>query len=175
MTRPDIDNCYTRRAILGGAAAFTAGALLPQNTLAADEASSKPNSVINGVRIGCITYSYRGGDDTAEATLKNLLADGLSETELMGGPIAKYAGITFRRRGRRSQEQERPIDAARPKVREAQLAQCAKLRKMYNDAGVNIHIHKSPFGRTDEEIEFNFQIAKALGCKRLRQSVTTSR
>ena len=35
---------------------------------------------------------------------------------------------------------------------------------MYNDAGVNIHIHKFPFGPTDEEIDFNFQIAKALGC-----------
>ena len=123
------------------------------------------------MRIGCITYSYRGGEDTAEATLKYLLADGLSETELMGGPIASYAGITFRRRGRRSQEQELPIDANRPKVREEQLKKCTELRRMYNDAGVNIHIHKSPFGRTDEEIDFNIQIAKALGCK----AITTER
>ena len=35
---------------------------------------------------------------------------------------------------------------------------------MYNDAGVNIHIHKIPFGQSDEAIEFNFQVAKALGC-----------
>ncbi len=181
MTRPDIDNRHSRRTILGGAAALATGALLPSHVLAADEAvgaegqavakASKPNSVFSGVPIGCITYSYRGGEDTAEATLKNLLADGLSETELMGGPIANYAGITFRRRGRRSQENELPIDAARPKVREEQLAKCVELRKMYNDAGVNIHIHKSPFGRTDEEIDFNFQIAKALGCK----AITTER
>ena len=35
---------------------------------------------------------------------------------------------------------------------------------MYNDAGVNIHIHKMGFGPSDEDIEFNFQVAKALGC-----------
>ena len=181
MTRDLTNNRYARRTVLGGAAALATGFVLPRDLFAADDATavavkpnadkSKPNSVFNGVRVGCITYSYRGGPDTAEATLKNLLADGLSETELMGGPIASYAGITFRRRGRRSQEKELPIDANRPKVREEQLAKCAQLRRMYNDAGVNIHIHKSPFGRTDEEIDFNFQIAKALGCK----AITTER
>ena len=35
---------------------------------------------------------------------------------------------------------------------------------MYNDAGVNIHLHKIGFGQSDEEIDFNFQVAKALGC-----------
>ena len=35
---------------------------------------------------------------------------------------------------------------------------------MYNDAGVNIHLEKLGFGRSDEEIDFNFQVAKALGC-----------
>ena len=53
-----------------------------------------------------------------------------------------------------------PTDAQR----QAQLAKCQALRKMYNDAGVNIHVHKIPFGRSDEEIDFNFQVAKALGC-----------
>jgi sugar phosphate isomerase/epimerase len=42
---------------------------------------------------------------------------------------------------------------------------------MYNDAGVNIHIHKMGFGQSNEEIEFNFLVAKALGCT----AVTTER
>jgi sugar phosphate isomerase/epimerase len=42
---------------------------------------------------------------------------------------------------------------------------------MYNEAGVNIHIHKVPFGPTDDDIDFNFEIAKALGCK----AITTER
>ncbi|HUT34903.1 MAG TPA: sugar phosphate isomerase/epimerase [Planctomycetota bacterium] len=143
----------TRRGFMGGAAALAAGAMLPSRGLGADAPAGKPNSVFNGVRIGCITYSYRGsGVNTAEQTLKALIQDGLSEVELMGGPIQGYirSGI----KGGASP------DAAR----EAQLAKAQELRKMYNDAGVTIHIHKIGFGKSDEEVEFNFLLAKALGC-----------
>lgn len=165
------DHRVTRRAMLGGAAALATSAALPLSAYGKDDA--KPNSVINGVRVGCITYSYRGGKDTADYTLNCLVENGLSETELMGGPIGSYAGIVFRRgrRNRQDSEQAPPIEADRPKVREAQLAKCVELRKMFQQAGVNIHIHKSPFGKTDDEIDFNFQIAKALGCK----AITTER
>jgi sugar phosphate isomerase/epimerase len=164
----------TRRTILGGAAALATHAILPRTSLRA--ADTKPNSVFNGVRVGCITYSYRGGPDTAEYTLECLLKNGLSETELMDGPIRSYAGLPGRAgRGRKGDKGNDspppPIDADRPKVREAQLVKCEQLRKMYNDAGVNIHIHKVPFGQTDDDIDFNFQIAKALGCK----AITTER
>ncbi len=163
----------SRRTILGGAAALATHALLSRGTAAAAEA--KPNSVFGGVRIGAITYSYRGGPDTAEYTLDCLLKDGLSETELMDGPIRSYAGLPARaargKKGEKGNDTPPPIDADRPKVREEQLAKCEALRKMYNDAGVNIHIHKNPFGQTDDDIDFNFQIAKALGCK----AITTER
>lgn len=162
------DPILARRTFLGGAAALAAHAMLPcASSRAADP---KPNSVFNGVRIGCITYSYRGGPDTAEYTLECLLKNGLSETELMDGPIRSYAGLPARAgRGRRGDKVNDspppPIDTDRPKVRESQLLKCEQLRKMFNDAGVNIHIHKIPFGQTDDDIDFNFQIAKALGCK----------
>ncbi|MCA9127856.1 MAG: sugar phosphate isomerase/epimerase [Planctomycetales bacterium] len=163
----------SRRTMLGGSAAVAMHALLARPAAIADQ--PKPNSIIDGVHLGCITYSYRGGPDTAEYTLECVLKNGLSEIELMGGPIGSYAGITFpqsRRGGRRVDGSQEPaFDAERPKVREAQLAKCEQFRKMFNDAGVNIHIHKCPFGRTDDEIEFNFQIAKALGCK----AITTER
>lgn len=146
----------TRRAFLGGAATFAACAVMPRGVLGA--AAPKPNSVFNGVRIGCITYSYRGAIDSAEDTLKALIEDGLSEVELMDGPIRSYAGISGGRRG--AGPQPEPTE----EQRHAQLAKCAELRKMYNDAGVNIHIHKIPFGQSNEAIDFNFQVAKALGC-----------
>lgn len=158
----------SRRSALASAAVL---ALWPRSGFAADQ--RKPNSVFHGVRVGCITYSYRGTANTAEETLASVLADGLSEIELMDGPIAAYTGIVFRkgRSVRNGAGQEPPLDASRPKVREEQLVKCEQLRKMYNEAGVNIHIHKCPFGTTDEEVEFNFQIAKALGCK----AITTER
>ena len=150
----------TRRGFLGaaalGACAIVAGRVLgaegpagaPGGAPAAPATApqGKPNSVFNGVRIGCITYSYRGNINTAEDTLKALVTDGLSETELMDGPIKSFAHLGG--------------DAQR----EAQLAKCVELRKMYNDAGVNIHIHKIGFGSSDDAIDFNFQVAKALGC-----------
>ncbi|HTK76874.1 MAG TPA: TIM barrel protein [Gemmataceae bacterium] len=178
MTQDTIDSRTTRRTFLGGAAALAASAVLPRGVFAAD--TGKPNSVFNGVRIGAITYSYRGGADTAEYTLDCLLKDGLSETELMDGPIRSFAGIAAgggRGRGKaKGKDADKPAtppgsNADRAKLRESQLAKCAQLRKMYNDAGVNIHIHKVPFGATDEDVDFNFEIAKALGCK----AITTER
>ena len=178
MTQNTIDNFVTRRTFLGGAAAVAACAALPHTVFGADAA--RPNSVIHGVRIGAITYSYRGGPDTAEYTLECLLKDGLSEAELMDGPIRSFAGITSGRGGRRpggpggdpQQPAPPPVsDADLAKLRETQLAKCAQLRKMFKDAGVHIHIHKFPFGPTDDDINFNFEIARALGCK----AITTER
>ena len=82
-------NLLSRRHFLGTAIAAATGLTLPRFASAAD----KHNSVFNGVRIGCITYSYRSMAKTAEETLKALLDDGLSETELMGGPIQDFTGI----------------------------------------------------------------------------------
>ena len=79
----------TRREFLGSAAALAASLALPRFASAAD----KPCSVFNGVRIGTITYSSRSMAKTAEETLAALLKDGLSECELMGGPIQLFAGI----------------------------------------------------------------------------------
>jgi sugar phosphate isomerase/epimerase len=171
MTRNSHHTVLTRRSILGAAAGLATHAMLPRTNFGVD--ATKPNSVFSGVRVGCITYSYRGGPDTAAYTLECLLKDGLSETELMDGPIRSYAGLPARAgKGRKGDDSPPPpIDADRPKVREAQLIKCEELRKMYNEAGVNIHIHKVPFGQTDDDIHFNFHIAKALGCK----AITTER
>ena len=163
--RSDSGRTLDRRTFLGTAAMAGVAVALTRDSavFAADSApAAKPNSVINGVKIGCITYSYRGRITSAEDTLAALIKSGLSETELMDGPIKAYTGI-----GGGGKDAKAPTDAERT----AQLAKCAELRKMYNDAGVNIHIHKTPFGKSDEEIEFNFLIAKALGCV----AITTER
>jgi sugar phosphate isomerase/epimerase len=57
-------------------------------------AQSKPNSLIEGVQVGTITYSYRQmvADQSAEATLKYILDSGISAVEIMGGPVESFAG-----------------------------------------------------------------------------------
>src|SRR3954447_7323586 len=63
-------------------------------------AQAKPNSLIDGVQIGTITYSYRQiPDQSAEATLKYILDSGISAVEIMGGPVESFAGAPTSGRG----------------------------------------------------------------------------
>lgn len=154
----------TRRVFLGRALALAACAALPSRGWAAPAPAGKPNSVFQGVRIGTITYSYRSMFSNADQILEALVADGISEVELMGPAIQAYAGFNVSSgKGKKGAAPSPPIHYTDVQ-REAQLAKCRALRKKYNDAGVNIHLHKIAFGASDEEIEFNFQVAKALGC-----------
>ena len=67
---------------------------MPGRALQAAAAAGKPDSVLDGVRIGCITYSYRSQFSSAEDVLKALVQDGISEVELIGNTIQAYAGIS---------------------------------------------------------------------------------
>ena len=83
---------YTRRDI-GKLALSTlpAAALLrhPFETLA----QGRPDSVVSGVNIGTITYSYRSmPDQSAEAILRYVLDSGISQIEFMGGPVEEEWG-----------------------------------------------------------------------------------
>ena len=86
---------FTRREF--GKLALSA---VPAATLLKSPFAAKPNSVIAGVRLGTITYSYRAmPDQSAEATLKYILDSGISEIELMGGPAERFAGAPQTPRG----------------------------------------------------------------------------
>jgi sugar phosphate isomerase/epimerase len=63
-------------------------------------AQAKPNSLIEGVQIGTITYSYRSmPEQSAEATLQYVVDSGISAIELMGGPVESFAGAPTSGRG----------------------------------------------------------------------------
>lgn len=155
----------TRRVFLGQAAALAACAMLPRAGRAAT-AARKPSSVFNGVRIGAISYSYRSALTSAEELLAALITGGISEVELMGPAIQTYAGFAVAPANTKAKKTDAPpVRRYTDAEREAQLVKCRELRKLYNDAGVNIHIHKIAFGPSEEEVEFNFLVAKALGCE----------
>jgi sugar phosphate isomerase/epimerase len=166
----------SRRRFLGYAAAAGALMTLGRTTFAADSAPAggKPNSVFGGVAIGCNTYSYRGsGVDTAEQTLKALIDNGLSEVELKDSPIRAFGVLPppVKKDNKGELLSPKPTEEELARLRAGLLAKAAELRKLYNDAGVNIHIHKVPFGKSEDDINFNFEMAKALGCK----AITTER
>ena len=155
----------SRRTFLGGAAALAASSMVPDFSRAASVA--KPNSNFNGVQIGVITYSYRSLPGTAEDVLKHVTQCGISSIELMGGPAEQFAGAPAGKKRGKSLLDWRLS---------ASMDRFQALRKMYNDAGVNIHIVK--FGdignanMPDEQIEYYFQVAKALGARGITREIS---
>ena len=172
------NNQISRRKFLGSTIAASAGvAMLPLIYQCKGSSGSKPNSKFGGVQIGAITYSWRSMPGTAQDILQYCLMAGISSIELMGPVAEDYAGIP--------QLPPRPaanavltpeekaaynaaVEAANEERRKWRLSASMKkyeeFRKMYNDAGVNIHIAKfSPANWTDEEIDYSFKAAKALG------------
>src|SRR3954471_16207530 len=93
---------YTRREFgkLALASLPAAAILARGDSIFGALAQAKPNSLIDGVQIGTITYSFRSmPDQSAEATLKYIVDSGISAIELMGGPVESFAGAPTSGRG----------------------------------------------------------------------------
>ena len=176
------DTILSRRAFMGGAAALAASTMMSRYAMGG-VSSSIPDSKFNGVQIGAITYSFRSMPGSAEDILKYTVQSGLSSLELMGEPAEQFAGVPAgarRSRGRMTDEQRKEQQQAQKKQLDWRLSvsmdKYRALRKMYNDAGVNIHIVK--FGNigdknmSDEEIDYYFNVAKALGAKGITRELS---
>jgi len=162
------DPTLSRRSFIGATAALAASSLMPE--FAGASAVARPNSKFNGVQIGAITYSYRSMPSSAEDILKYARQCGISSLELMGGPAEQFAGAPAG--GRRGQGAKTLL-----KWRlSAPMDKYRALRKMYNDAGVNIHIVKfgsiGNAGMSDDEIEYYFRVAKALGARGITRELS---
>jgi sugar phosphate isomerase/epimerase len=178
-----MNNQFSRRKFLGLTAAAAAFTMLPFDQVNGTEPEQKqkvkkPNSKFGGVQIGAITYSWRSMPGTAEDTLRYCLECGISSIELMGNVPESYAGLPQANIPRlakdATEEQKTAYQKAVTQLAEDQkkwrttvpMTKFEELRKMYNDAGVKIHIVKfSPENWSDEEIEYAFKAAKAMGAR----------
>jgi len=168
---------YTRRDF--GRLALTslpAAVLVEGPRIALAGAAVKPNSTINGVNIGAISYSYRTmPDQSAEAILRYIVDSGISQVEMMGAAVEAFAGAPQPVRGGGDGRRGAPTPEQQAAQREATEAlrkwrtsvsmdRFKQLRRMYNDAGVTIYAWKqlSP-NMTDGEMEYVFNVAEALG------------
>ncbi len=153
----DQNTKLSRRTFIGGTAALAASSLMPHRAPAALVA--KPNSKFGGVQIGVITYSYRSLPCDAENLLKYITKCGISSVELMGGSAEQFAKAVTGTKGGKA-----PMEGFKA------------LRKLYNDAGVNIHIVKfgsiGNAGMPDEQIDYYFQVAKALGANGITREIS---
>jgi sugar phosphate isomerase/epimerase len=171
---------YTRRDFAKLAlSGVSAGGLLEKVFAASvPVAAGRPNSLINGVQIGTITYSYRSmPDQSGEATLKYVVDSGISAIELMSGPAEQFAGAPPSGRfgggggrpGQQTPEQQAQQRASAEQLKQWRLSvsmdKYKALRKKYNDAGVTIYAWKclNP-SMSNQEIEYVFNVAEALGC-----------
>jgi len=141
-------------------------------------AADAPNSVVNGVHLGSITYSYRSmPDQSAEAILRYVVDSGISAIEFMGDPVEAFAGAPRMPRaggpgGRGGQATSEQASARREAAQKlsawrtsVSMDRFKALRRMFNDAGVTIYAWKqlSP-DMSDAEMEYVFNVAEALGC-----------
>ncbi len=149
-----------------------------------------PDSNFGGVQIGAITYSWRSMPGGVENIIKYCHLSGLSSIELMSGDLESWLGApqnpmagmfgpppqaggqrpagTPGQRPQRTPEQEAAITKYNQNLKEWRLSlpmsRVEQARKLFNDAGIKVHIVKfSPARWSDEEIDYAFRAAKAMG------------
>jgi sugar phosphate isomerase/epimerase len=155
---------------------------------------AEPNSKINGVQIGAITYSFRSIPDPEEI-IKAYVTIGLNEAELMsnhaeqlaGAPPAPPAPAGGRGRGRGEMTPEQQAEAR--KAAEARAEEMRKwrssismdtfkgVRKKFNDVGVEVRLltfNMNVNTTKDDDIDYGFQMAKALGVRGITTSTQVS-
>jgi len=193
-------NSMSRRRFLGASGSLLTGMAIGPSVWGAPAiitSYQKPNSLINGVQIGTITYSFRSmPDQSAEATLKYVTDAGINAIELMGDPAESFAGkpenpvdrrtyYALMRKQRQgtamTEDEKRQLEdmSAQKKAYDQQVAawrtsvpmtKFAELKKMYREAGVEIYGFKpNAFGQNNSaaEMDYGFRAAKALGANHI--------
>jgi sugar phosphate isomerase/epimerase len=159
------DQNISRRRFIGSTALAAAGmALTSRSVFAAGSLfQSKPNSVINGVQIGVITYSFRSMPSTIQDLMQYCLQCNINAIELMGDAAEDFAGKPKRNSGEESAAYFKRVAEWRGSV---SMDKFKELRKLYHDAGITIYAWKpNALGakNTDTEIDYAFNAGKALG------------
>jgi len=140
--------------------------------LGAEDAPAKPNSKVAGVQIGLnVPYSFANALMSGDDVLKNCVQLGLSAVELRTQPVEAFLGLPM-------------VDAAKNKAEIAEqtrewrktvsLDPVKEFRAKYETAGVLIEIVKVDgiFKMSDEEIEYAFALAKALGGRAISTEIS---
>lgn len=138
----------------------------------------KPNSKVSGVQIGLnVPYSFGSNAMSGDETLQKCVQLGLSAVELRSQPVEGFMGVpadlvkAAAGGGKLTPEQEAARKSALEELRKwrvaAPMSKVKEFRKKYEDAGVGIEIVKfdAIYARADDEVEYCFELAKALGAR----------
>ena len=178
---------YSRRSFIASLS-ITAPAVFASPSYIPNLFNSK--STINGVQLGVISYSFRElADQSAEVILQYIKECGVNGVELMGETAESFLGspenkidnkvfkVHSRKKKITEEERKHLADLIRQKEsydkdyeqwrKKVSIADYARLRKMYNDAGVSIYAFKPNYllskGNSDANINYAMQAGKFLG------------
>lgn len=172
------NTAFSRRKFIGTTAAAAAGiSLAPINySFTRGVQRKKPNSKVHGVQLGLTTYSYRTIPHSLEEVLDYVLQANINAVEMrlvleegLGipqGPPRPPRGtqLTDEQRAEREKLMSELSDKQKEWRLSLPMQKYADVRKMYNDAGVDIHIAKfAPSKWSDAEIDYAFKAANTLG------------
>lgn len=169
---------YTRRD-------FTKAALaaLPASALSVPRAAfAAPNSRVGGVQIGTITYSFKQDVRKPADIIPDLVKIGLSSVELMSNDAELMAGAppipNFG--GKLTSEQKASVEEGQQKLRDwrSKTSSVAhqKVRKMFDDAGINLDIlcYNMFANIADDEIDYAFRMAQAMKVSAISSTSTVA-
>jgi len=123
------------------------------------------DSKIDGVQLGAISYSFRQIPNLdVDEIVKILSRIGLGEVELMSNHAERAAGAPAQRQELRGWRTSVSMDRFRP------------VRQKFTDAGIDLAILCFNMNQSiaDDEIDYAFQMAKALGARALSSSTQVS-
>ena len=179
-------NKLSRRSFLSGSAAALASASLlgpiATSCQTATPVASIPGinefgSKFGGVQIGAITYSWRLMPPGLENIVKYCKETGINSLELMSNDLEMFLGApvnprtTFSQSDIKPEEQAAIMEKYNADLKAFRLGvtpeKVASAKKLFDDAGIIIHTVKFSPSRysSDEEIDYAFTTAKAMGAK----------
>jgi len=166
----------SRRKFLGTAAAATLVTAVPFNiSYAGSPKPTKPDSKVGGVQLGVTTYSYGSMPHKVDDVIGYLLFAGVNSIELRNVAEEDLGIPSVQRPGSMTQlteEQRAEMKKASESIREEQkkwrlslpVERYVDMRKKFNKAGIEVYIAKfAPSAWSDEEIDYAYRAAKALG------------
>ncbi len=176
---------YSRRefAKLSLAALPGAGLLSTLSRMTAAEIAGTPvgmpNSKVAGVQIGLnVPYSFGDGKMSGDQILKNCVQLGLSGVELRTQPVEAFLGVSADLTDPKSSAAGTAATKAEKLAewrKSVSMERVKEFRKKYEMAGVLIEIVKVDgiFKMTDDELDYVFALAKALGGRAISTEIST--
>jgi len=173
----------SRRKFLGSTAAVAAFSMMPVNLFSKSSpvvktaTGTKPDSNFGGVQIGAITYSWRSMPGGVDNVIKYCTEAGISSIELMSNDVEEFLGAPHAPQRREVTQEQKDAEAKfNQDIKQWRLSiplsKFDEVRKMFENAGIKIHIVKfSPSKWSDEEIDYAFKAAKALGAKGVTEKI----